>query len=49
MNEKIEALQKAKDAVRWLVDHSEGLVDMHGLVYWAGRVEALRAEIREAL
>ena len=46
---KLEELQKAKDNVRWLLDHSDGLVDMHGLVYWAGVVERLRTEIKETL
>ncbi|MEY4342513.1 MAG: hypothetical protein RL736_306, partial [Pseudomonadota bacterium] len=40
---------KAKDAVKWLVDHEAELVDMHGLTYWAGVVERLRKEIKEAL
>jgi hypothetical protein len=45
----IDKLVKAKDAVRWLLDHEAASVDMHGLTYWAGEVERLRAEIREAL
>ena len=36
--EMVAELTKAKDAVRWLLD-------MHGLVYWAGRVVALREEL----
>jgi hypothetical protein len=43
----IEELETAKRNVRWLLDHPDGLVDMHGLEYWAGRVVALRAKIRE--
>ena len=43
------ALQKAKENVHWLVDHENGLVDMHGLSYWAGEVDRLRAEVRESL
>ena len=41
-------LRTAKGNVRWLLDH-DGLADMHGLVYWAERVEALRAEIKGLL
>ena len=45
----LEELKKAKDAVKWLIDHESGLVDMHGLVYWAEVVERLRKEIKETL
>ena len=45
----LEELETAKTNVRWLLDHSNGLVDMHGLSYWAGRVEVLRKQIKEAL
>lgn len=45
----LERLQKAKDNVRWLLDHENGLVDFHGLAYWAQVVERLREEIRESL
>lgn len=31
-------LEKAKDAVRFCLEHESGLVDMHGLEYWAGVV-----------
>lgn len=40
-------LATAKRNVAWLLEHSSGMVDMHGLTYWAGVVERLRAEIRE--
>jgi hypothetical protein len=43
-----EKLKYAKAAVIWLLDHAEGNVDFHGLTYWAGEVERLRAEIRKA-
>lgn len=46
MNEIFEKLHKAKDAVKWLIDNESGLVDMHGLTYWAGEVERLRKEIK---
>jgi hypothetical protein len=49
MNELMEKLQYAKNAVLWLVEHSAGLVDMHGLTYWAGEVERLRTEIKNTL
>ncbi|MCK0441297.1 hypothetical protein MUG78_18015 [Gordonia alkaliphila] len=42
-------LATAKHNVAWLLEHESGLVDMKGIVYWAGRVEALRAEIRSLL
>ncbi len=45
----LEQLQTAKNNVRWLLDHESGLVDMHGLAYWAGEVERLRKGIREAM
>lgn len=45
----MEQLQKAKDNVRWLLDHADGLVDMHGLEYWASKVERLRKAIKETL
>ena len=44
-----EQLQKAKANVRWLLDNESGLVDMHGLAYWASVVEQLRARIKEDL
>ena len=43
--EMVAELTKAKDAVRWLLDHPNGWVNMHGLVYWAERVVALREEL----
>lgn len=49
MEELLEQLDKAKENVRWLLDHNDGLVDMHGIAYWAGEVERLRELIRENL
>lgn len=46
---KTRQLIVAKTNVRWLLEHESGLVDMHGLAYWAGVVERLRAEIRASL
>ena len=42
-------LEKAKDAVRFCLEHDSGLVDMHGLSYWAGVVERHRKEIKEMI
>lgn len=44
-----EKLLKAKENVIWLLKNSDGSVDMHGLVYWAGVVENLREKIKEVL
>ena len=44
-----EELKKAKDAVIWLLDHEGGLVDFHGIAFWAGVIERLRKEIKEKL
>lgn len=41
----LEKLVYAKDAVRWLLDNGSGLVDFHGIAYWAEVVERLRKEI----
>jgi len=49
MSELIKQLQYAKQSVLWLVEHESGLVDMHGLSYWAGEVERLRADIKKYL
>ena len=48
-NEILEKLQYAKESVIWLVNNSNGSVDCHGLVYWAGEVERLREEIKKLL
>ena len=42
-------LEKAKEAVRFCLEHDSGLVDMHGLSYWAGVVERHRKEIKEMI
>lgn len=42
-------LKKAKDAVRFCLEHESGLVDMHGLEYWAGVVERCRIEIKKMI
>lgn len=45
----MEKLKVAKDNVKWLLDHNDSLVDMHGLSYWAGVVERIREEIKKTL
>lgn len=45
----VEEIATAKRNVVWLLDHPNGLVDMHGLAYWAGRVESLRKQVGEVL
>jgi hypothetical protein len=47
--ELFDKLQLAKEAVRWLLDHSDRLVDMHGIAYWASEIERLREEIKGTL
>lgn len=49
MTELFEKLEYAKKSVIWLVEHADGSVDFHGLSYWAGEVERLRAEIKKSL
>jgi hypothetical protein len=49
MSDKFEELATAKRNVIWLLDHPAGSVDMHGLAYWARRVETLREEVRASL
>lgn len=49
MSELLTKLQYAKEAVTWLLNNEAGSVDFHGLTYWAGEVERLRAEVKKAL
>lgn len=46
---KLQELATAKENVSLLLENEAGSIDMHGLTYWATRVEALRAEIKAAL
>lgn len=48
IEKKVHELETAKKNVAWLLKH-DGLVDMHGIVYWAGRVEAARQAINEGI
>lgn len=50
LEQSIKDLQQAKENVRWLLDHLDGgSVDMHGIEYWAGRVERLHTLIKNSL
>jgi len=49
MKTLFEKLDDAKRAVVYTLEHAEGRVDFHGLVYWATVVEDLRKEIRGML
>lgn len=49
MNELFEQLEEAKQAVKSCLESDGTLADMHGLVYWAERVETLRQQIKEQL
>ncbi len=52
MNNKenlLKDLMQAKENVSYLLGNADALVDMHGLSYWACRVERLRKEIKEEL
>ena len=49
MEDKIKDLAYAKEAVLSIIRDCNCLVDMHGLVYWAKRVEDLRNQIKELL
>ena len=49
MENKIKDLAYAKEAILAIIRDCNCLVDMHGLVYWAKRVEDLRNQIKELL
>ena len=49
MEKSFEELKEAKKNVLWLLNNPDGLVDMHGLAYWAKVVERLREVIKESL
>ena len=49
IDELIKNLAYARNAVRWLLEHVDGNVDFHGLVYWATEVERLREEIKKEM
>lgn len=48
-HELVNDLGKAKEAVMYCLEHETGLVDMHGLAYWANVVEETRKKIKEQL
>lgn len=45
----IKELEVAKKNVKWLLEHPNGLIDMHGIQYWAGVVERLRTLINNSI
>ena len=47
--QRMHELMKAKENVSYLLGNADALVDMHGISYWACRVERLRKEIKEDL
>lgn len=47
--QRMHELMKAKENVSYLLGNADALVDMHGLGYWACKVERLRKEIKEDL
>ena len=49
METKLKELEYAKKAVQSVLDNGECSVDFHGLEYWAGVVERLRAELKQEL
>jgi hypothetical protein len=49
MQEYINDLEIAKKNVQTLLDEPNSSIDMHGLAYWAGRVESLREIIKNSL
>lgn len=49
MNDLFEQLKEAKQAVKSCLESDNTLVGMHGLVYWAERVETLRQRIKGQL
>lgn len=49
MKKLLDKLDYAKRAVQVCLDDMQALVDMHGVLYWASRVEDLRTQIKEQL
>lgn len=47
--ERMRELMQAKENVSYLLGNADALVDMHGLSFWACKVERLRKEIKEEL
>ena len=47
--EKFKELMEAKHNCQFCIDNATGDADMHGLVYWAERVEKLRKEVADML
>ena len=49
ITKKVLELLEAKDAVLTCLNDPNTFVGMHGLAYWANRVETLRKELRDNL
>jgi len=49
MQQYIKELAEAKKNTQTLLDESNASIGMHGLEYWAGRVERLRELIKNSL
>lgn len=49
LQQSVTDLEKAKEAVKFCLEHETGRVDMCGLVYWANIVEETRKKIKEQL
>lgn len=49
METLIKDLEVAKKNTQTLLDEPNASIDMHGLEYWAGRVERLRELIKNSL
>lgn len=49
INQITKDLLQAKANVRILLDEPMASVDMHGIAYWAGRVEKLREQLQGLL
>ncbi len=47
--QRMHELMEAKENVSYLLGNADALVDMHGLGYWACKVERLRKEIKADL
>ena len=49
IKELCDNLDYARSAVMSCLDSADVLVDLHGLSYWADRVETLRTELKEKM
>jgi len=49
LESKLKELEEAKKNTQTLLDEPNASIDMHGLEYWAGKVERLRILINNSL